>query len=89
MAGERLTQPGKIAIVYSQAKEATEYMQYIKYLQSIEYIDDEIEDLEIEPLQGIQGLRALRVSVNQQFGEARQPIVDEAVATISRLQVQA
>ncbi|MAT40651.1 MAG: GAF domain-containing protein [Ectothiorhodospiraceae bacterium] len=86
---ERLTQPGKIAIVYSQAKEAAEYMQYIKYLQSIEYIDDEIEDLEIEPLQGIQGLRALRVSVNQQFGEARQPIVDEAVATISRLQVQA
>jgi len=31
---ERLTQPGKIAIVYSQAKDATEYMEYIEFLQN-------------------------------------------------------
>ncbi|NJO25261.1 MAG: hypothetical protein HC867_04990 [Bacteroidia bacterium] len=28
---ERLTQPGKIAIVYSQAKEAAEYKEYIEF----------------------------------------------------------
>ena len=31
---ERLTVPGKIAIVYSQDKDAREYLKYIKYLQS-------------------------------------------------------
>ncbi|MEM8909816.1 MAG: GAF domain-containing protein, partial [Bacteroidota bacterium] len=32
---ERLTQPGKIAIVYSQNKDAVEYRQYLEYLQSL------------------------------------------------------
>ncbi|MCH8332037.1 MAG: GAF domain-containing protein, partial [Bacteroidetes bacterium] len=31
---ERITQPGKIAIVYSQNKEKVEYMKYIDYLQA-------------------------------------------------------
>ncbi|MGK0366160.1 MAG: hypothetical protein ACI85O_003233, partial [Saprospiraceae bacterium] len=31
---KRLTQPGKIAIVYSQNKDASEYLNYIKYLKS-------------------------------------------------------
>ena len=35
---ERLTQPGKIAIVYSQAAEAAEYRDYIAYLQSLGYL---------------------------------------------------
>ncbi len=60
---ERLTQPNKIAIVYSQDKEALEYREYLEYLQYHNYIDDEIEDVELEKLQGVQGLRALRVSV--------------------------
>ncbi len=61
---ERLTQPGKIAIVYSQMKEASEYREYIEYLQYSGYLTNEVEDLELEDLQGITGLRALRVSVN-------------------------
>ena len=32
---ERLTQPGKIAIVYSQGSEAAEYRDYIDYLQKL------------------------------------------------------
>ena len=32
---ERLTQPGKIAIVYSHPTEAVEYRQYIEYLQRL------------------------------------------------------
>src|SRR4029079_3560164 len=31
---ERLTQPGKIAMVYSNPKEAQEYQEYIQFLQS-------------------------------------------------------
>ena len=61
---ERLTQPEKVAIVYSQNKDAEEYMEYLEYLQSTGDIIGEIENVELEPLQGVQGLRALRVSVN-------------------------
>lgn len=58
---ERLTQPGKLAIVYSQDWEADEYMQYLQYLQSIDYLDKNIERVELEDLQGTSGLQALRV----------------------------
>ncbi len=60
---ERLTQTGKIAIVYSQDKEAREYRQYIEYLQSINYINKKVEWLELNDLQGVTGLRAIRVEV--------------------------
>ncbi len=61
---ERLTQPGKIAIVYSQDKDASEYLKYIKYLQSENYLLETVEDVILEDLQGISGLKALRVDVN-------------------------
>ncbi|MEN7550902.1 GAF domain-containing protein [Rapidithrix thailandica] len=61
---ERLTQPGKIAIVYVQPKEATEYLEYIEYLQNRGYLTSEVEHFELEALQGVQGLKALRVTVN-------------------------
>ncbi|WP_347158437.1 GAF domain-containing protein [Pontibacter chitinilyticus] len=63
-SGERLTQPDKIAIVFSQHKEAQEYERYIEFLQSEGYVNDTIEFLELEDLQGVQGLQAMRVSVN-------------------------
>ncbi|MBF0226782.1 MAG: GAF domain-containing protein [Desulfobacterales bacterium] len=61
---ERLTQPGKIAIVYSQNSEAHEYLQYIDYLQAKGYLEKDIEDVDVEDLQGIRGLKALRVCIN-------------------------
>lgn len=61
---ERLTQPGKIAIVYSQQAEANEYLQYIEYLQAKGFLKKEVENLELEDLQGVYGLRALRVAVD-------------------------
>ncbi len=61
---ERLTQPGKIAIVYSVQKEAQEYLRYIEFLQSEGYVGQEIEHLELEEMPGVPGLRALRVAVN-------------------------
>jgi len=61
---ERLTQPGKIAIVYSQAKDAAEYTEYIEFLQNKNLLKGEIEKHDLEELQGVIGLKALRVEVN-------------------------
>lgn len=61
---ERLTQPGKIAMVYFNAYEANEYREYIKYLQEQGFLQDDLENLELEELQGVSGLKALRVGVN-------------------------
>jgi putative methionine-R-sulfoxide reductase with GAF domain len=60
---ERITQPGKLAIVYGQASEAAEYRGYLEYLRHLEYVSGEIEDVELEELQGVHGLRALRVAI--------------------------
>jgi hypothetical protein len=61
---ERLTQPGKIAVVYSQQKELQEYTEYIEFLQNEKLLTENIEHLELEDTQGISGLKALRVEVN-------------------------
>ena len=63
-ASERVTQPGKIAIVYAQRAEANEYRGYIEYLQNLGYLTGEVEDLELDELQGVHGLHALRVTVD-------------------------
>lgn len=60
---ERLTQPGTIAIVYSQGREANEYKEYIEYLQNINLLAQEVEDLDLEEMQGVSGMKALRVKV--------------------------
>jgi len=88
---ERLTQPGKIAIVYSQPREASEYRQYIDYLQASGYLVPGVEELELEELQGIQGLRALRVAVNLQTSDLEQTIeledMEEVVQGMARVSV--
>jgi hypothetical protein len=60
---DRVTVPGKLAIIYSTPREAQEYRRYLEFLQSRGYFEPEIEDVELEDLQGILGLRALRVDV--------------------------
>jgi hypothetical protein len=62
--GERLTQPGKIAVVYSQPEEKDEIGRYIDYLSRQAMLTGETEELEIDDLQGVHGLRALRTTVN-------------------------
>lgn len=61
---ERITQPGKIAIIYSQARDAEEYIEYIEFLQNKGLLKPGIEQYELEDLQGVSGLKALRVDVN-------------------------
>ncbi len=63
-ASERLTLPGKIAIVYSQERDAETYRRYLNFLADAGMIHPEIEELELEDLQGVTGLKALRVAVN-------------------------
>ncbi len=78
---ERVTQPGKIAIVYAQPAEAAEYRTYIEYLQHLGYLGAEVEDLDLEELQGVHGLRALRVTVALKTAPDRVPVT--AATTIS------
>lgn len=60
---ERVTQKGKMTIVYSQSSDEREYLQYIKYLQAKKYFGEDIELLELEDVQGVVGLKAIRVNV--------------------------
>jgi hypothetical protein len=60
---ERLTQTGKIAIIYFNSKDAEEYIKYIQYLQEQNTLLNDLEEVELEELQGVRGLKALRVSV--------------------------
>ena len=82
-SNERLTQPGKIAIVYSQNKEAIEYMKYIKYLQSNNYLLPQVEKVDIEDLQGISGLKALRVHVNYNLKQENKISFDEMIDSLT------
>ena len=70
---ERLTQPGKIAIVYSQQKELLEYLEYIEFLQGEKLLGDNLEHLELEDTQGISGLKAVRVDVLFERDQPVQP----------------
>jgi GAF domain-containing protein len=76
---ERLTQPGRIAIIYAQAREAGEYREYLDYLRASGYLTDDVEEVELEDLQGIQGLKALRVTVAMPPAVPDQRVAPEAV----------
>jgi hypothetical protein len=78
---ERITQPGQLAIVYSQATEAVEYRGYLEYLAARGYVTGEIEDLGLQELQGVHGLRALRVGIDV---SAPAPEIGEAVREVGQ-----
>lgn len=60
---KRVTQQGKISIVYSQKQDEIEYLRYIEFLQSKNYLDTDVEIVELQDLQAVTGLKAIRVSV--------------------------
>ena len=80
---ERLTVPGKIAIVYSQEKDALEYVKYLNYLRSKKQFG-KVEFLELEDLQGVSGLKALRVEVlyHEDFNEKNTITFDDLIKEI-------
>jgi len=60
---ERITQEGKITIVFSHEHEEVEYRKYIKYLQHKNMVKPLISYFEVEDLQGVAGLKALRIEI--------------------------
>lgn len=61
---ERLTQPDKIALVYSRPEEGKEIQRNVNFLQAQGFLKTDLEPLELDDLPGAQGLKGLRVSVN-------------------------
>jgi hypothetical protein len=82
---ERLTQPGKIAIVYSQGRDAAEYTEYIEFLQSQNLIKPGIEKYDLEELQGVSGLKALRVEINFDDQQTNKAEVELSSTTSNQL----
>ncbi|MFO7739618.1 MAG: GAF domain-containing protein [Desulfatiglandaceae bacterium] len=61
---ERLTQPGVIAVVFSQPHEGREVRRHMEFLVSKGYLKGDVESLDVEELPGVQGLRAMRGNVD-------------------------
>jgi len=62
--GERLTQPGRVAIVYSHTDEGREIQRHIDFLRARGNLLNDLEFLDLDDLPGVKGLKALRVGVN-------------------------
>ncbi len=60
---ERVTQKGKMSIIYSQKEDEMEYLKYVRFMQSKNKFDGDVEILELQDLQGVTGLKAIRVSM--------------------------
>jgi hypothetical protein len=80
---EQLTQPGRIAIVYSHAREAAEYREFLAFLRSTGFIVGDIEEFELEDLPGASGLQALRVTVATDHDAASDRSADGDVLAIA------
>lgn len=71
---ERVTCPGKIAIIYANQQDAATYHRYISFMESKGYLlNDATEELEVEDLPGISGLKALRISIDYNYRSAAHP----------------
>ncbi len=62
--GERLTPPGRVAIVYSHTDEGREMQRHIDFLRARGNLLNDLEFLDLDDLPGVRGLKALRVGIN-------------------------
>jgi len=76
---DRLTQPGKIAVIYTQPQEGREIRRYLDFLHSQGFLKGEMEALDVEELPGVQGLRALRVEI-----DLSSPVIAERVNRMTK-----
>jgi hypothetical protein len=60
---ERITQKGKLAIIYTNDDTEREYLRYINFLQYNQMISENVEIVELEDVQGVIGLKAIRVEI--------------------------
>jgi hypothetical protein len=61
---ERLTQPGKIAVVYSTPAEGRQIKQHINFLTKKGKLYNDLEFLDLDNMPDVRGLKALRVGIN-------------------------
>lgn len=66
---ERVTQSGKMVIIYSQKEDEIEYLRYIRFLKSKGYFTNNIEIVELQGLQGVTGLKAIRAEILYHKGQ--------------------
>lgn len=76
---ERMTQPGKIAVIYTQPQEGREIRRYIDFLRSQGFLKGDTEPLDVEELPGVQGLKALRVEI-----DLNSPVISERVNRMAK-----
>jgi len=76
---ERLTQPDKIAVIYTQPQEGREIRRYIDFLRSQGFLKGDTEVLDVEELPGVQGLKAFRVEI-----DLNSPIISERVNRMAK-----
>jgi hypothetical protein len=69
--GERLTQPGMLAVVYTQPDEAGDYIKFFESFQQEGLLKSEVQEFELEELQGVSSLKALRVGINLEEEEIK------------------
>lgn len=60
---ERLTQPGKIALIYFKKEDIKNYINFIREMQGNNILEENLEYLDLEDLQGVKDLKALRIGV--------------------------
>lgn len=63
---QRITQPGKLTVVYVSAAEEAEYLGCFKELQQTDLLESEIEYFETKDLQDVSGLKVLRVAIKSE-----------------------
>ena len=61
---ERITQAGKIVVIYTQAVDLDHYLNYVSFLTYEGYFLGEPELFDVEDLDGVVGLKALRLAIN-------------------------
>jgi hypothetical protein len=73
---ERLTQPGKIAVVYSNPAEGRDIRHHIDFLKDIGKLTDNIETLDLDDMPDVNGLKAIRVEVNLESSASKAQIIE-------------
>lgn len=73
---ERITQQGKITIIYAKADERKEYQRYISILQDTGVLNQNVEHFDVEDLQGVAGLKAIRVGLIHTRNTKRDHTID-------------
>ena len=63
-SGDRLTQPGRIAVAYATPAEGKEIRRHIRFLTAQGKLHDDLEFLDLDDMPDVRGLKAIRVGVD-------------------------